>query len=210
MKISNKTDKYSKIYKKLALNRKKNGHFKTKGKIFASWAGRKCEQSMRYDFEGIEKKPDIIWPYYEARIGDAIHAEIQKDFSYAFKDKVEVESFLRTKIMDVRINPKIDMIMNNKVWEIKTVKDSEDMPRDKDLYQANFYMGISSMHKGILSYFNRSRGKHLATFELDFDEEMYNEVIEKFTRIINNDSLNKDEGECYFCNYKYLCKEGGE
>ena len=102
---------------------------------------------------------------------------------------------------------------DGRLVEIKTIKDDDapvvdKSPKGEHVVQANFYLGTKSIDCVLLSYFKRSNGKHVVTWEIDFDKELYNKTIEKIKRIISGKDLIKDDSDCGFCAYKDACKRG--
>jgi len=211
MKFSNKNTKiWSKFYQKLTQKRKKANIYYSKGKIFASASGVNCEYYLRYLFDGTEKKSDFYWWGHEAQIGNAIHDEIQSDFRHSYKDKVKIETYQAFKIGDITINAKIDLIKDDRVIEFKTVKDEEGRePREKDYMQLQFYMGVTGLNSGTLSYFKRSNGVHINSFDVQFDEKVFRDIVEKFERVLENKELREDKSECQYCDFKYCCPKFG-
>jgi hypothetical protein len=201
----NKTKFYGEFYKKLAIKRRRETQFYSKNRIFASCVSKLCELQVRYDFEGHEKKPSFIWHGCEKDTGDAIHKSIQLDVTHAFGDNVSVEKYYRLLIDEIKINPKLDMEFSGVVFELKTVDETPAMPRQKDVKQANFYMGASNQKKAVISYFNR-KGLHLASFEINFNQDMHDKSLAMIARIIRNENLKHDTRDCSFCPYGYMCK----
>lgn len=208
--MSNTKEKYDKLYKKLAQDSilKKNMSFNSKGKIFPSSSGVNCELNLRYSFTGTEKSYDFIWHGCENKIGDAIHAVIQNQFIEAFKDNVEIEKYITHIVEGIKINAKVDIILLKKqIIEIKTVKSEEGKePDPAHIKQVQWYMGITGLKTAIISYFNREKGTHINSFEIEFNQREFDKIVEKFARVIRGDkNLRSDTRECKFCPYKKTC-----
>lgn len=207
---SSKTQHWDNIYTRLSKDRKidKDENFVIEGKVFASSAGEACEEKLRFQFLGTKKKFKDIWHGKEAKIGDVIHDEIQKDLKKKFGDRIEIEGVYPLEVEGVTINCRIDAIMNKElVMEFKTCKDSEGMkPKKEHILQANFYMGVTGIKKAVISYFKRSNGLHIGSFHIDYDAKMYKDVVGKFKRVINGKFLKHSNKFCKFCPYSYKCK----
>jgi len=202
-------DDYDKLYKGLAIARKRDRDesFKSVGKIFPSSAGTNCEQKLRYSFDGTDKKMDFVWHGCENRIGDAIHEWIQRNFIYQYGDKVEIEKWVEIEVEGVKIRGKVDIVLaKKKVIEIKTVKDKPIRKPDlTHVKQVQLYLGILGLKKAVISYFKRENGLHLNSFEIDFDQVMYDRILDKFAKVIQNRQLRTDTRECRFCPYSWTC-----
>jgi len=204
------SEKYDKLFKKLAqrVNRKKAEKWRSPGKIFPSSAGVSCELKLRYDFTGADKSIDFIWHGCENIIGDAIHDYIQTNFKDAFGEKVEIEKYISLVVEGVKINGKVDIILEkNKIIEIKTVKATEGKEPDiTHIKQVQWYMGVLGLNKAALCYINRENGIHINTFEIEFDERVFEKIKLKFARVIKGvKDLRSDTRECKYCPYKKIC-----
>jgi len=206
-----KSKEYAKLYKHLAQEEnKKSLDWKSTGRIFPSSSGINCELNLRYGFLGTDKKSDFTWYGCEFKIGDAIHEYIQNTFKQKFGKRVKVESWASYWVEDVKINAKIDLILDNKkIIELKTVKAAEGKePKSKDIKQVQWYMGVLKLDKAVLSYFNRENGVHISSFEIEFDQIAFDAIRNKFARVINGaKDLRSDTRECKFCSYSWKCPE---
>jgi len=210
MKYSSRNSKiYANLFEHISKKRKKGDIFYSEGRLFASWCGQTCEKQLRYNFDGVEKIIDDPWPGHEAQIGNAVHEEIQKDMELAFGEDVEIEQYYPITIAGVRINCKIDAILNgDTVIEMKSCKDSDGRePKPEHYQQLQFYMGVTGIKKGVLSYFKRSNGRHRNSFTVDFDPDVYATILDKYERIVNNENLKVDQTSCRFCPYVHLCED---
>jgi CRISPR/Cas system-associated exonuclease Cas4 (RecB family) len=208
-----KIDKMGQIYSKIRLNTiKKKPPYNSKGKIYASKLGTSCDWQLRFQFIGEpEDLNKFIWDGYEADIGNFIHDVIQKE---AASEGMlhSAETWDSLTVDGTKINFRIDGIfVDGRLVEYKTIKDNdatdlERKPKQEHVVQANFYLGVKKIDCVLLSYFKRSNGKHVVTWEIDFDQELYNRTIDKIKRIISGTDLVKDNSDCNFCVYKDACK----
>lgn len=208
--MSKNTKKYDAIFKAVAIKTKKRKEegFRSTGKLYPSSSGVNCQLKLRYDFIGAEKSLDFIWHGAENVIGTAIHNWIQENFTEHFGDKVQIEKYITHVVEGLKINGKVDIILNNnKIIEIKTVKSSEGKEPDKShIAQVQWYMGVLNLPKAAISYINRENGIHINTFEIDFDEVQFNRIVEKFAAVIRGDkNLRSDNRECKYCPYSKIC-----
>lgn len=206
------SDKYDKLFKALAIKTKKasDAKFNSEGKLFPSSSGINCELNLRFAFTGAEKIVDFVWHGIENKIGDAIHAQIQKSFKEHFKDKVEIEKYITLEVEGLKINGKVDMILQgNLIIEIKTVKASEGKEADPShIAQVQWYMGVLGLKKAVISYFNRENGIHIQSFDIEYDERAFQKIQEKFARVIKGvANLRSDTRECKYCPYKNICSQ---
>jgi len=205
--VKNNSKSYEKLYTTLA--KRTNGKFRySKGKIFPSNLGMGCEQNLRYGFLGTEQKKDFIWAGCANVVGNAVHDFIQNNFKDAFGDEVIIEKYITKEIEGVRINGRVDMILNGRLYEFKTVNKDKfsGEPDKKHLKQIQWYMGLLKKDKTVLSYFNRSDGLHLDSFEIDFDQKVYDNIVDKIKRVIKGKHLKTDTRECRFCPYSWTCE----
>lgn len=198
------------FFKKISQKRISKSYFKTEGKIFASSAGELCEWKLRHGFLGVLPVIDEPWPGKENKIGDAIHEQIQEDLRNQFGKKVEIEKFVSTYFGKLKVNCKIDAILHAfkepQILEIKTCKDSEGKtPKREHFYQLQLYLGATGFKKGLLSYFKRSNGLHINTFEIEFDPQIYEEIKDKYIRVQEERDLVANTKSCKFCGYKHVC-----
>lgn len=203
-------EKYAALYKAIAIKTKKlaDAKFNSTGKLFPSSSGVNCELFLRYNFTGAEKNIDFVWHGIENKIGDAIHAQIQKSFKEHLGDKVEIEKYITIVIEGLKINGKVDMILDgDKIIEIKTVKANEGKePAPEHIAQVQWYMGVLGLKKAVISYFNRENGIHIQSFTIEYDERAFEKIKEKFARVIRGDkNLRSDNRECKYCPYKKIC-----
>ena len=182
------SEKYDKLLKALAIkkNTKKATGWKSTGKLFPSSAGVECELNLRFGFTGADKSIDFIWHGCENVIGDAIHEYIQSNFKDAFGEKVEVEKYITLEVEGVKINGKVDIILEgNKIIELKTIKSTEGKePDPTHIKQVQWYMGVLKLPKAAICYINRENGIHIATYEIEYDERAFERIKEKFARVI--------------------------
>lgn len=186
----------------------------TKGKIYISTLlATDCDKQLRWIFDGAETDPIVDeWPGLENEIGTLVHDLIQKSL-LQMGGVASIEHKISIEVEGVKINMKTDgLFANGNVLEMKTLgpKDYDlKMPREKDVMQANFYLGILSKPKAIVSYFKRDNGKHIKSFQIDFDREKYKKVITRIVNIIRDKNLRFSKRSCRFCKYTKHCKEKG-
>jgi len=207
--MTKKKDPWDLLYRHLAQEEnKKQLDWKSTGRVFPSSAGTNCELKLKYDYLGTDKKKDFIWWGCENKIGNAVHDWLQSNFIQKFGESVEVEKWVNYKIGEVKINGKLDILLyKKKVIEIKTVKIEEGKKLKREhVMQLHWYMGVLGLTEGYISYFGRENGIHIKTFKVDFDQKMFDHIVRKFSRIINNaKDLRPDTRECKFCPYSYKC-----
>jgi len=204
-----------KVYSQVRINaQKKKPPYSTKGKVYASSLGCKCEWKLRFTYLDCPIDEDrFIWDGYEADIGTAIHDFIQKD---ALGEGIltEAETWQRLKVGSVVINCKIDgLFIDGRLKEYKTIGEKDKLlvqkaPKREHVIQANVYLGAKKLDHALITYVCRERGKHVVTWEIDFDQHLYNQTLDKVKRVSTNKDLVKDKSECRFCVYKNTCKGG--
>jgi CRISPR/Cas system-associated exonuclease Cas4 (RecB family) len=197
------------LYKNVILTHKASRSFSMKGKIFPSSGGVGCELKLNHLFIGTEEKKQYNHHGIEDRIGNAIHREIQNAMKLRFGDNVEVEKPISYTILDLQINGKVDLVLKNQlIIEIKTVKSSEGKsPEAEHIKQVQWYMGVLGLKKAVISYFNRENGIHLNTFEVTYDEKVFEYIKGKFQRVIEGRGLKSDIRECKFCPFSWTCEQ---
>jgi len=200
---------WNKLYKHLAIEEnKKSLNWKSAGRIFPSSAGVNCEVKLRYSFVGENKKSDFIWWGCENKIGNAVHDVIQNNFRQKFGEKVQIELYISYVVEGVKINAKVDLVLNgNKVIEIKTVKSTEGKElKQEHAKQVQWYLGVLGLKNGYVSYFNRENGIHIKTFKVEAEPKVFEHIKEKFAKVIRGDkNLRTDTRECEYCQYSWKC-----
>ena len=205
------------LYEGLILDYRKSknkSQWSTKGKIWISTlVSTDCDRKLRFIFDDAPKdQNEDDWPGLESEIGILIHDIIQKSFvEKKGLDKIEKKIFI--VIEGVKINMKVDGVFKNgNLLEIKTLgsKDYDlKQPREKDVLQANFYLGITKANSVIITYLKRENGQHIKSFQITFDRERYKKVIMRICNIIKDRNLRVDKRSCRFCQFTKICKEKG-
>lgn len=195
--------------------RQRNGNqWSTKDKIYVSTlTSSQCDRQLRFIFDDEQKDDPLpVWPGLENEIGTLIHNKIQEAF--ARKNGLqEIEKKISITIENVKINMKVDGVFKNEnLLEIKTLGSKEydiNQPRDKDIMQLNFYLGITGANSGIITYLKRDSGRHIKSFKIIFDRERYKKILYRICKIISNKNLRTHRNSCKFCQFTKVCKEKG-
>lgn len=207
-----KIDNMGQVYSQIRVNsQKKKPGWSTKNKIYASNLGCKCDWLLRFKFLDTPEDSDkFIWDGYEAEIGNAIHDLVQNDaISEGILKAKEV--WAPITISGIKINCRLDGIfIDNRIVEYKTigVKDEKEVqkaPKKDHVVQGNFYLGAKKVNTIMITYLSRDRGKHIATWEFDFDKDLFDKTIDKIKRVVEGKDLIKNKSECHFCPYKRAC-----
>lgn len=204
---------YDKLYKEISVARIKSRKIDTTGKIWPSSLGDNCELALRYLFEGATQEKKYTHHGKENKIGDKIHDEIQKDLTFRFGDKVEIEAKIKHIVEEVTISGKIDAILNKQlIIEIKSISQDDfdnkkkfDAKHRKYIRQVQWYMGVTGIKKSVLSYFNRVNGIHIVTFDVLADEAVFSLLVDRISRVIKKKGLLPDTRECQYCPFSYVC-----
>jgi len=201
---------WDKLYKHLAVEQnKKRNDWKSTGRIFPSSSGVNCEVKLKYDFIGANKELNFIWHGCENKIGDVVHKFHQDNFKAKFGERVKIEQYAPYYVEGLKINAKYDILIDDKTLiDIKTVKKDEvEKNHKKNTRQMQWYMGVLKLGKSYLSYFNRENGIHLKTLQVDFEQKVFDHIVDKFARVIRGaKNLRADTRECKFCPYTYTCE----
>lgn len=194
--------------------RKDGTLYTSKGKIYISTlVSSECDKQLRLMFEDAPKDPEEDpWPGLENEIGTLIHDKIQQAFIER-KGLAEIEKKISIEIEGIRLNMKVDGVFHNgNVLEIKTMGSKDygmKKPREKDVLQANFYLGILEVKTAIITYLKRENGRHIKSFQFEFDRDKYKLLLGRICNIIKDRGLRHNKRACRFCSYTKECIKRG-
>lgn len=182
-------------------------------------------------FEMTEPREASIDKVGTFAVGDFIH-NIYQDALEGVGAKIEVSSGKDYFDNKIRIQGTCDIILNNKVGEIKSVspfawkyvaggKDKfgniiQASPKISHVRQLNMYLDLYGLGEGFILYVNKDSicspdGASTCMFKLTKDESQVKQTVGRcvtvFNAITNNRVPDKVKGdECAYCNYKNDCK----
>jgi CRISPR/Cas system-associated exonuclease Cas4 (RecB family) len=153
--------------------------------------------------EDVGSKPEVI-------ASKNMHVEFQNDYA-AIDETAKMEKEVMFVHENFIIVGKADIITEEKVIEIKTVKNLPEKPYPPHLRQINFYMKLCGREKGSLIYIKRET-KEQKTFSVDYDEDLFLEDLKRFEKLTKHlETTTVPEKErtkmCEFCEYKELCEK---
>jgi len=170
-----------------------------------------CGQCLRFIYlsriKPIEDNPELKKIYL---IGNIFHDFFEKEL---FKDYTCEKKIIYIN-PDFQIVGKADAFNDQEVLDFKTCKNVRYIfePKKEHIIQLNIYMKILGLKQGRIIFIDKNDLK-IKEFEVEYDEELFKETINKL-KFINKKlkekadfkEINIEAGkQCFYCKYAKTC-----
>lgn len=184
----------------------------------------KCQRAIAYQLHGFEGEPLPSRSIMVFRLGDTIEKELKSLIQKYYPDQIEYpEEPCKVIVAGKEIHGHIDgMIKNPKtILEIKSINTmafkrlGTEVSYDYQC-QAVCYMKAHGLTKTLFIFYNKDTS-HLQEIEVNYSEDTWNQIVQRFTNVIKStkdnlpskeygpDDKGKLDWHCSYCSFNKTC-----